>query len=66
VRRPAAAHHVRVLRCVRTDGETRLEDAAEINVGARVNALAYAGEGQLVIGCAAGVQLVEIVTTTQG
>jgi hypothetical protein len=53
---------VRVVRCVRADGETRLEDATEIDVGARVNALAYAGEGQLVIGCGAGVQLVEIDT----
>jgi hypothetical protein len=33
---------------------------AEIDVGTRVNALASAGEGQLVIGCGAGVQLVEI------
>ena len=37
----------------------RLEDTAEIDVRGRVNALAYAGEGQLVIGSSAGTQLVE-------
>jgi WD40 repeat protein len=55
---------VRVVGCVRADGETRLEDVAQIDVGTRVNALAYAGEGQLVIGCNAGVQLVEIAIGT--
>lgn len=51
---------VRVLRCVRSGSEARLEDSAEIDVGAQVTALAYAGDGQLVIGCGAGVQLAEI------
>ena len=56
---------VRVLRCVRSGAGARLEDVAQIDVGAQVNALAHAGEGQLVIGCGAGVQLVEIAQPAQ-